>query len=233
MKKRLSVLLLSIYSLGITLSGCGRQKAPTSGPGSFEYQNNSFYGDRIRYFHEFAHQSNIVMLGTSLTYYGDWCMMLQRTDVMNQGIQGDNSFGFKDRMSLVFDMHPRICFVEVGANDMRNVSATTFHLVQNNIKDIITKLKSKQVIPVLSTIPYGISNSDRRRTYNTKVYIMNQLIRRIAVSEHIKLIDLNTMFADGLSLKAEYASWDGGHLSASAFRLWMGKVAHILSEYGI
>jgi len=230
MRKALSILLPAVYGLGIMLSGCGRKSVVAPGPGSFDYRGNVFYADRVQYFQEFAHESNIVMLGTSITYYGDWCTMLRRLDVMNQGIQGDNTFGFKKRMNLVFAMHPKICFVEVGANDMRNVSATTFCLVRKNINDIVTMLKAKQVIPVLTTIPYGISNSDKRRVYNMKVYIMNQLILDIATRQHIKLIDLNKMTADGLSLKAAYASWDGGHLAASGFRIWVDAVQDILWE---
>ncbi|PZF73895.1 SGNH/GDSL hydrolase family protein [Taibaiella soli] len=232
MKRTFSALLLLACCLGLLLYGC-RKSAPVPGPGSFEYRYNVFYKDGIKYFHEFAHPSNIVMLGTSLTYYGDWCTMLRRADVMAQGIQGDNSFGFKHRMNLVFDVHPRICFVEVGANDARNVSATTFYLVRNNINGIINTLKAKDVVPVLTTIPYGISNSDKRRMYNTKVYIMNELIRDIAAQQRIKLIDLNKMCAEGLSLKPEYASWDGGHLSAKGFRLWVDAVQDLLWEYKI
>lgn len=230
MRKALSVLLPAVYGLGIMLSGCGRKSAVAPGPGSFDYRGNVFYADRVKYFQEFAHESDIVMLGTSITYYGDWCTMLRRLDVMNQGIQGDNSFGFKSRMKLVFAVHPKICFVEVGANDMRNVSATTFCLVRKNINDIVTMLKAKHVIPVLTTIPYGISNSDKRRLYNAKVYIMNQLIRGIVVQQGIDFIDLNEMCSEGLSLKPEYASWDGGHLSAKGFRMWVDAVQDILWE---
>ena len=58
------------------------------------------------------------MLGNSLTNRISWNELLVRDDIANRGIGSDITAGFINRINFVFNVKPKICFIEGGVNDL-------------------------------------------------------------------------------------------------------------------
>ncbi len=87
------------------------ERAP--GPG-----NSPYYEARAALFRELNGMPDIVMLGDSLTEWGNWHELVPEFRVINRGIAGDTSFGVLGRLQEVIDRRPKVVFVMVGTNDL-------------------------------------------------------------------------------------------------------------------
>jgi len=65
----------------------------------------------------------IVMLGDSLTEWGNWHELVPEHRVINRGIAGDTSSGVLDRLQEVIERRPKVVFVMIGTNDIGLQSA--------------------------------------------------------------------------------------------------------------
>ena len=82
------------------------------------YQDNPQYSRQVELYQVCKKdRADIVMLGDSITYNVNWAELLNR-DVANSGVGSDVTQGFVNRMQYVYDLHPRICFVMGGINDI-------------------------------------------------------------------------------------------------------------------
>src|SRR5690348_11177372 len=62
---------------------------------------------------------NIVMLGDSLTYFVNWNELLGRMDVANRGLTYQTSSGILELADSVVSLKPKLCFIMIGINDLR------------------------------------------------------------------------------------------------------------------
>ena len=79
--------------------------------------------------------NEIVMIGTSLTRQGDWNALLNKTDVVNEGVAGYLTQQILGTVDIVlhFTPTPKYCFIESGTNDVvNNVSNET--IFQNQVQ---------------------------------------------------------------------------------------------------
>ena len=66
---------------------------------------------------------DIVMLGDSLTEWGNWHELVPEYSILNRGISGDTSSGVLDRLQEVIERRPKVVFVMIGTNDIGLQSA--------------------------------------------------------------------------------------------------------------
>ncbi len=71
------------------------------------YLYNPQYFKRVDIFETQKSQKKIVMLGNSLTECGDWNEILQRPDVINEGIGSDITEGYISRLHFVFGLNKK------------------------------------------------------------------------------------------------------------------------------
>ena len=101
---------------------------------------------------------------------------------------------------------PSIALVMIGTNDAQiGVDSSE---VRENVREIVTWLKGRGTIPVLSTIPPRLDTPER--TASAKAY--NAEIRDLGASERVPLIDLYRAFR-ARSMTGEGMSADGVHPS--------------------
>ena len=93
--------------------------------------------------------TDIVFLGNSITFGGNWAELLGRERIVNRGIGGDNTVGMLHRMQYVYQLKPKLCFIMAGINDIY-ADASVELIFQNYVK-IIDTLRAHSIIPVIQS----------------------------------------------------------------------------------
>ena len=199
----------------------------------YSYSENPHYFKRMELFAKQKDLKNIVMLGNSLTEGGHWDEILKRTDVANRGIGSDVTEGYVHRINDVFDLKPKICFIEGGVNDLaRYIPQET---IIRNLAILIDTLRSKNIIPVLNAVTYVADNYRALNppAFNSSIKDLNRAIRALAKEKKVRLIDLNGKITDGKYLLKKYAVADGIHYTADTYSLWRKEILKIVDKLKI
>src|SRR4051812_12410847 len=131
------------------------ERAP--GPG-----NSPYYEARTAQFRDLRGSADIVMLGDSLTEWGNWHELVPEFRVINRGIAGDTSSGVLDRLQEVIERRPKVVFVMVGTNDI-GIQVPPDVLL-SNLREIVTRLRDESIIPVAQRILFRGDGSKRATT---------------------------------------------------------------------
>lgn len=194
----------------------------------YSFLNNPHYFKRMELFARQKEQKNIVMLGNSLTERGQWDTILNRKDVANRGIGSDVTEGYINRINDVFDLKPKICFIEGGVNDLaRNIPRET---IITNLGTLIDTLRSESIIPVLNTVTLVTDKYKAidPKTFNSSIKDLNIAIEALAKEKKVILINLNPKITNGDYVLKQYAVNDGIHYTAETYSLWEKEITGIL-----
>jgi lysophospholipase L1-like esterase len=197
---------------------------------TYSYSENPHYFKRMELFATQKDQKDIVMLGNSLTEGGQWDKILQRTDVANRGIGSDVTEGYIHRINDVFDLKPKICFIEGGVNDLaRYIPQET---IIRNLAILIDTLRNESIIPVLNAVTYVADNyrALKPQAFNNSIKNLNRAIRALAKEKKVRLIDLNGKITDGEYLLKKYTVADGIHYTANTYSLWKKEILKIVNK---
>ncbi|MBE9465308.1 SGNH/GDSL hydrolase family protein [Dyadobacter subterraneus] len=166
--------------------------------------------------------SKIVMFGNSLTAQGKWVELLGRTDVLNSGFAGLNTYHFLGLLNdNVIERHPEICFVEAGINDITvGVSAEK---IQENYTTILKTIQSNNIIPIVTLTFYEQNDPVSK----AEVDRLNDFLIEYCQKHNIKYINLNPLISDSTGLKAEFAV-DKTHLNEKGYKIWATEIDRIL-----
>jgi lysophospholipase L1-like esterase len=197
-------------------------------------KESTYLNERYRIFIDlysiYQGEKDIVMLGNSLTAGVDWSELLNRPDIANRGIGGDITEGFIHRISYIFNLNPKICFIEGGVNDIAiNIPNET---IIKNFRILADTMKSRDIKPVLTTVTY-VTKKSRLSYKRHKITELNQLIYHLAKEKNIAVIDLNPQISEGDFLKPEYAVSDGLHFNGKTYSIWKNEVEKILQQEGL
>lgn len=180
---------------------------------------------------------SIVMLGDSHIRNGEWTQLLNRDDIINRGISGDNTECICERLDYLKEKNAKIWFIEGGINDL---PWQTPAFVLENYKTMVDFVKSEHAIPVINLVLYssplaGINyptRSDYKRI-NSMVKELNTMLMAYATANNIDYIDLNTVTADSNDVFKDEYTTDGIHLTDEAYKAWAAKIEKILEKYKI
>ena len=180
---------------------------------------------------------NILMLGDSHIRNGDWTHLLNREDVINRGISGDNTECICVRLEYLKGIHAKIWFINGGINDLPWKSPA---FVFKNYQTIIEFAKNEGAIPVINlllyTSPLAAVNYPTRANYmkiNSMVKETNTMLIAYAKANNVDYIDLNKVTADHNDVfKAEYTT-DGVHLTNDVYKEWAVLIQEVLTKYKI
>jgi lysophospholipase L1-like esterase len=159
----------------------------------------------------------IVMLGDSITAFGNWIELLSRYDVANRGVGGDTTGGIINRLSDIYELSPELCFIMVGINDFEigfSVSKTFM-----NYTEILKKLKNKGITPIIQSTLYVSETSPNWSLINNKVDDLNKMLKEYALKEGMMFLDVNSELSRGGALDSIY-TYDGVHLSCNGYIKW-------------
>src|SRR5689334_23369715 len=114
----LLTLFLLIYFVFIKRLHSSSEMPPSS-PCSYQLKYFDFH-----YRKENDHPS-IIMLGNSLIWQMNWDSLLNRKDIINRGIAGDNLQCICERLVYLKNTTAKIVFIEGGINDIPGKNADT------------------------------------------------------------------------------------------------------------
>jgi lysophospholipase L1-like esterase/acetyl esterase/lipase len=199
----------------------------------YSYLDNPQYLERVKLFATQKDQKSIVMLGNSITERGQWPEILGRTDVANRGIGSDITAGYINRINYVFNLHPEICFIEGGVNDLAHYIAQD--TIIHNLGILIDTLRSKKIIPVLNAVTFVTSEYKAfdPGIFNARIEKLNEAIKRLADKKKVAFINLNPKISSNELLVKKFAVKDGIHYTSTAYLVWENEIMKILAKEGI
>ncbi len=174
--------------------------------------------------------ANIVMLGNSITHGVNWADLLGRTDVVGEGITSDVLEGFLNRLYYVTKLHPKVCFIMGGINDIYN-----WNPVENIFQEYVTlirKLQARYIKVVIQSTLYVASRYPDASGRNKQVTKLNRLLKDFAKKNNIDFIDLNKKMSTNDFLM-DNLTFDGVHLNANGYAIWRKEIEKELSKLGI
>jgi len=210
-----------IFSL---LYFCAKEMVAQS-PGYDTLRVPDIYDSRVELFRAMpATSKDIVLLGNSITFWGEWNLLLNHKHIRNHGIPGDTSFGVLKRLDEAVRGNPSAIFLLIGINDIgRNFPDS---LIARNYERIVRfiKIKSPRTKIFLQSVLPTNPTFDKMTHVQQKeknIAYLNSRLQEIARREQINYIDLHSHFTDQNGhLKAEY-TWDGVHLTLAGYRKWV------------
>ena len=173
-----------------------------------------------------ADKSGIVMLGNSITEFGDWRRLFGDSGVVNRGIAGDNTFGILHRLADIIARQPAKLFVEAGVNDIGQ--GVPDGMIAANIGSIVQYVRVKSPgtrVFVVSVLP----TNDRAREHYPEVAGKNEVVRALdgrlrhgAGNYGYIYIDLAARLTDATgNLDEQYAKPDGLHLNEAGYGVFV------------
>jgi lysophospholipase L1-like esterase len=185
----------------------------------------SLYHDaRAALFRELSGMPEIVMLGDSLTEWGNWHELVPEFRVINRGIAGDTSFGVLDRLQEVIDRRPKVVFVMVGTNDLG--LQVPPERVLSNLREIVARLRDASITPVAQSILF---RGRWLQEDNATIATLNAEWAAYCAAQGVRFLDLNPLMAPNGWLP-DQITYDGVHLTAAAYKLWREAVIGVASE---
>ncbi len=203
---------------------CASQEVPL-------YLKNKHYAIQLaQYDLDTTRQADIVMLGNSLTFHANWNELLHRKNIVNRGIISDNTTGYLHRLHYVYNLHPRICFIEGGVNDI--YANEKVPDIYQNIIQIIDTLKQHNIIPVVQSALLVGSKWHHAYEKNKEINALNTLLEEFTAKNTIEFLDINPhVTRDGL-LRPEITT-DGVHLNELGYALWAPLLEQLLVKYNL
>jgi Lysophospholipase L1 and related esterases len=162
----------------------------------------------------------VVMLGDSLTAGFNWAAHLPQAVVDNQGISGDTTKQIRARLDKVIEAKPDLIFLQAGINDLggqrREGAIMEGHwAIWKTLKSELPGVR----IHLISLLPV----SERRYPgWNRKIEDLNHLLRNAAEGQGFAFIDLFPLLIDQGGQLAPKYTYDGLHLTAEGYAVWLG-----------
>ncbi len=173
-----------------------------------------------------SENTTLVMIGDSLTAWGDWPILLNRKDVANKGRAGDTTNDVLERMEEIYRLKPQMALVMIGINDM--LKGREAAAVFSNYRRIIQGLLAHRIKPVIQSTLF-LAGDDQR---NETVANLNHKLRRYAREQKLPFLDLNKRLSSHNQLNASFTS-DGLHLNSAGYRAWGEEIQKNLYLPGI
>ncbi len=169
-------------------------------------------------------RSDIVFLGNSITFWGDWKERLKDCGVKNQGIPGDITFGVLDRIGEVVKGKPSKVFILIGINDLAHHIPDS--VIIENYRRIIARIEkgSPETEIFFQTLLPTNSTFQRMWNFHNKdndIRKINIALKELTAKEGIRFIDLYSHFVDSTGNLIKEYTWDGVHLTQKGYGEWV------------
>jgi len=175
-------------------------------------------------------KADVVMLGNSITFGVNWNELMGRTRIVNRGIDSDNMVGFLRRMNHIYKLHPKLCCIMGGINDIYQDAPA--EEIFENYKKIIEGLQAQKIVPVVQSTLFVSSKWKRYAEKNLEVAKLNSMLADYARLKGIEFVNLNAVMSKDHLLLEELTT-DGVHLTAKGYALWRDELEKILKKHGI
>ena len=169
---------------------------------------------------------DIVMVGNSLTEGGgDWNARLNKKNIRNCGIIGDEVMGIYDRLHQILPGHPEKLFLLAGVNDISH--DLTADSIVSMIRMTIERIQRESPDTKLylqSLLPFNESfGRYKKLTGKTNmVPEINAQLETLAKEHKITFINLFPLFTEkGTNVLRSELTSDGLHLNEEGYKIWV------------
>lgn len=167
---------------------------------------------------------DIVFIGNSITFWGDWRELTGSDRVKNWGIPGDHTYGILARVDDIVSVKPSKVFILAGINDL--AGGLTDSLIVAHLKEIVGRILEgtpETAIYIQSILPTNPTFGKLNRHYGheDRIQQINRLLSEFAENtRNCTFIDLYTYFLDDAGFLLKEYTWDGVHLTVAGYELW-------------
>lgn len=176
--------------------------------------------------------SNVIIIGDSRVFDGNWVDGLERNDLANCGISGLNTSTLLQKLDSITDKNePKICFIQIGINDLRDKSGVS--AVEKRYEMILQQLLSDKIKPVVtSVIPIRKDfwqDAISETTVNIQTDSLNNNLLIFCKRNKIDFININKEIVQNKRLKRDYTN-DGIHLNEKGYSAVYKELRQYLSR---
>ncbi len=196
---------------------------------SLRYKSNPNYDYEVNLYKVYKKKSAaVVMLGNSITHGVNWNELTGREDIVERGIPADILDGFFARLQYVIELHPKVCFIMGGINDIYNASPVE-DVFKSYIK-VVEALRMKDIKVVIQSTLFVAKRYNYSADKNLQVEKLNKMLSEYARNNGIEFVDLNARMSVDKYLKNELTH-DGLHLNANGYKIWGQEFEKIIKKY--
>lgn len=174
--------------------------------------------------------ADVVFLGNSITAGADWSDLLGRERIVNRGIPGDNTLGMLHRLISVTSLHPKVCFLMAGINDL--YADAPVETIMKNYAAIVDSLRSAKITVIIQSTLHVNPKWKRTEEKNPLVAQLNSRLKEYAQRNGLLFVDVNAVLSTNGVLNDEYTS-DGVHLTPAAYARWRDLLLPVLQQFGL
>ncbi|MBI9070219.1 MAG: hypothetical protein JEY94_01390 [Melioribacteraceae bacterium] len=172
--------------------------------------------------------ANIVILGNSITYQGNWQEVLDRKDVFNGGKPGWTT----EQLSWVIKnfitpYKPKLCFFTGGINDYTLGIPT--ERIYKNMCMVMDSIKNVGTSPVFQTPLYQRYNTKT----NSELDKLNTDMEKFCAERGYDFVDLRPFLCRDGDIIDEYVQDDNTHLQPEAYPQWAKAIQPIIKKYNL
>lgn len=208
-KKQIIIFLSGVFLSAAIILGGGILARHT------EYTENVKYIERESLFRQYNSENvcDIVFLGDSITQRCDFNELMNISNSVNRGIEGDTTEGILNRIEEIVELKPKKIFIMIGINDL--AQEIEKGKILSNFKEIILFLHKnipQTEVYIESILPVANKSS----IDNQLIYEMNSRIKELSTAESAEYIDIFSKVYDGSELDSKYTI-DGIHLLGEGY----------------
>ncbi len=223
-----SILIISVTCF-LEFLNWGRTYSQTSADTLYKQNRNYTIQTELYNIYK-TEKADVVMLGNSITFGVNWNELMGRTQIVNRGISSDNTVGFLRRMEYIYKLHPQLCCIMGGINDIYQDAPV--EKVFENYKKIIEGLQAHKIVPIIQS-PLFVSIRWRKYAEkNLEVAKLDSMLADYAQLKGIEFMNLNEVMSKDHLLLEELTT-DGVHLSAKGYALWRDELEKIFKKHGV
>lgn len=167
-------------------------------------------------------KADVVFLGDSLTYYGDFSSVFPEEIVCNLGLRGDTIQGMRLRISQLILLEPQKVFLMAGINDVSVLDNYQFKIEYEQLIKTIKKALPSSILICQSMLPVNSEEYIISCT-NQQIIEKNKIIRHLSNYYGLAYIDLFTVYLNKTKYLYEY-TYDGIHLKSESYQKWYNEI---------
>lgn len=169
---------------------------------------------------------DIVMVGNSLTEGGgDWNARLNKKNIRNRGIIGDEVMGIYDRLHQILPGHPEKLFLLAGVNDISH--DLTVDSIVSMIRMTVERIQRESPdtrLYLQSLLPFDESFGRYKKLTGKTDMVpeINTQLEILAKDHKITFINLFPLFTEkGTNVLRKELTSDGLHLNEEGYKIWV------------
>ena len=195
---------------------------------------SEYYLEKVAQFEaEEVPEGCTVLLGDSITDFGDWDSLLPGKNLINRGIAGDLLEGMALRLDEIARRGPSGIFLLAGTNNFVKHSTATPEAVLLPYRRLLADIRGKMpqaALFVQSILPQNPVSPDWNPHYNSDVEAVNRTLAREAEESGYTYIDIASAMKDTDGNLRLDCTVDGCHLSDRGFALWAAQLLKYITK---